>query len=103
MASRLARFTRGRSLVRSKVRPCSPRTASQPAEGVTLSLSCSGPAPFGRGVIARTLSEPMPAMPASAELAAPCAVSAVCSFVVAYEVLRLRDARVRVRHPELAA
>ena len=36
-------------------------------------------------------------------LAALGAVSAVCSFVVAYEVLRYRDARVRVRHPELAA
>jgi low temperature requirement protein LtrA len=29
-------------------------------------------------------------------------VSAVCTLVVAYEVLRYRDARVRVRHPELA-
>jgi low temperature requirement protein LtrA len=30
-------------------------------------------------------------------------VSAVCSLVVAYEVLRYREHRVRVRHPELAA
>ena len=30
-------------------------------------------------------------------------VSAVCTFVVAYEVLRHREHRVQVRHPELAA
>jgi low temperature requirement protein LtrA len=36
-------------------------------------------------------------------LAALGLVSAVCSLVVAYEVLRYRDARVRVRHPELTA
>jgi low temperature requirement protein LtrA len=36
-------------------------------------------------------------------LAALGAVSAVCTFVVAYEVLRYRGARVLVRHPELAA
>jgi low temperature requirement protein LtrA len=35
-------------------------------------------------------------------LAALALVSAVCSSVVAYEVLRYRAARVRVRHPELA-
>jgi low temperature requirement protein LtrA len=40
------------------------------------------------------------AIPALAALAL---VSAVCSLVVAYEVLRYREARVRVRHPELAA
>jgi low temperature requirement protein LtrA len=36
-------------------------------------------------------------------LAALALVSAVCSLVVAYEVLRYRAARVQVRHPELAA
>jgi low temperature requirement protein LtrA len=36
-------------------------------------------------------------------LAALALVSAVCSVVVAYEVLRYREARIRVRHPELAA
>ena len=36
-------------------------------------------------------------------LAALALVSAVCSLVVAYEVLRYREQRVRVRHPELAA
>jgi low temperature requirement protein LtrA len=36
-------------------------------------------------------------------LAALTLVSTVCSLVVAYEVLRYRTARVRVRHPELAA
>ena len=40
------------------------------------------------------------AIPAHTALAL---VSAVCSLVVAYEVLRYREARVRVRHPELAA
>jgi hypothetical protein len=30
-------------------------------------------------------------------------VSAVCSLVVAYEVIRYRAARIHVRHPELAA
>lgn len=36
-------------------------------------------------------------------LAALALVSAVCSLVVTYEVLRYRDARVRVRHPDVAA
>jgi low temperature requirement protein LtrA len=36
-------------------------------------------------------------------LAALALVSAVCSLIVAYEVLRYREARVQVRHPELAA
>jgi low temperature requirement protein LtrA len=40
------------------------------------------------------------AIPALAALAL---VSAVCSLIVAYEVLRHREARVRLRHPELAA
>ena len=35
-------------------------------------------------------------------LAALALVSAVCSSIVAYEALRYRDARVRLRHPELA-
>jgi low temperature requirement protein LtrA len=35
-------------------------------------------------------------------LAALALVSAVCTLVVAYEVLRYRAARVQVRHPELA-
>jgi low temperature requirement protein LtrA len=45
----------------------------------------------------------IPAAVAIPALAALALVSAVCSSVVAYEVLRYRDARVRVRHPELAA
>jgi low temperature requirement protein LtrA len=40
------------------------------------------------------------AIPALAALAL---VSAVCTLVVAWEVLRYREDRVRVRHPELAA
>jgi low temperature requirement protein LtrA len=36
-------------------------------------------------------------------LAALGLVSAVCSLVVAYEVIRYRTARIQVRHPELAA
>ena len=35
-------------------------------------------------------------------LAALALVSTVCALVVAYEVIRYRDARLRVRHPELA-
>jgi low temperature requirement protein LtrA len=35
-------------------------------------------------------------------LAALAVVAAVCSLIVAYEVLRYRESRVRVRHPELA-
>jgi low temperature requirement protein LtrA len=45
----------------------------------------------------------VPASDAIPALAALALVSAVCSLVVAYEVLRYREARVRVRHPELAA
>ena len=45
----------------------------------------------------------LPAALALPALAALALVSAVCSLVVAYEVLRYREARVRVRHPELAA
>ena len=40
------------------------------------------------------------AIPALAALAL---VSAVCSLVVAYEVIRYRTARIQIRHPELAA
>jgi low temperature requirement protein LtrA len=36
-------------------------------------------------------------------LAALALVSALCSLVVAYEVLRYRQDRIRVRHPELGA
>jgi hypothetical protein len=36
-------------------------------------------------------------------LAALAAVAAVCAFVVAYEAIRHREHRVRVRHPEAAA
>ena len=45
----------------------------------------------------------IPAAVAIPALAALALVSAVCAGVVAYEVLRYRTARVRVRHPELAA
>jgi low temperature requirement protein LtrA len=44
-----------------------------------------------------------PAAIAIPALAALALVSAMCSLVVAYEVLRYREHRVRVRHPELAA
>jgi membrane protein YdbS with pleckstrin-like domain len=40
------------------------------------------------------------AIPALAALAL---VSVVCALVVAWEVLRYREHRIRVRHPELAA
>jgi low temperature requirement protein LtrA len=45
----------------------------------------------------------VPASVAIPALAALALVSAVCSLVVAYEVLRYREQRVQVRHPELAA
>jgi low temperature requirement protein LtrA len=45
----------------------------------------------------------IPAAVAIPALAALALVSAVCSLVVGYEVLRYREARPRVRHPELAA
>jgi low temperature requirement protein LtrA len=35
-------------------------------------------------------------------LAALALVGAICSLVVAYEVFRYRESRIRVRHPELA-
>jgi low temperature requirement protein LtrA len=45
----------------------------------------------------------IPAAVAIPALAALAVVSAVCSFIVAYEVIRHRGDRVLVRHPELAA
>jgi low temperature requirement protein LtrA len=45
----------------------------------------------------------VPAAVAIPALAALALVSAVCSVVVAYEVLRHRADRIRVRHPEIAA
>ena len=45
----------------------------------------------------------VPAALAIPALAALALVSAVCSFVVAYEAIRHREHRVQVRHPELAA
>jgi hypothetical protein len=38
-----------------------------------------------------------------AKIAALALVSGVCSLVVAYEAIRYRESRVRVRHPALAA
>jgi low temperature requirement protein LtrA len=45
----------------------------------------------------------VPAAVAVPALVALALVGAVCSLVVAWEVLRYREDRVRVRHPELAA
>ena len=45
----------------------------------------------------------IPAAVAIPALVALALVSAVCSLVVAHEVLRHRSDRIRVRHPELAA
>jgi low temperature requirement protein LtrA len=45
----------------------------------------------------------IPAAIAIPALAALALVSAVCSLVVAYETIRRRESRARVRHPELAA
>jgi low temperature requirement protein LtrA len=55
-----------------------------------------------RTVGAAVLLALVPAAVAVPALAALALVSAVCSFVVTYEVIRYRTARVRVRHPELA-
>jgi low temperature requirement protein LtrA len=55
-----------------------------------------------RTVGAAVLLALVPAAVAIPALAALALVSAVCSFVVTYEVIRYRTARVRVRHPELA-
>jgi low temperature requirement protein LtrA len=55
---------------------------------------------FRRRTIGAALIPAALAIPALAALAL---VSAVCSLVVAYEVIRYRTARVQVRHPELAA
>jgi hypothetical protein len=45
----------------------------------------------------------IPAAVAIPALAALALVSAVCSLVVAYEAIRRREHRARLRHPELAA
>ncbi|MDQ3896834.1 MAG: low temperature requirement protein A [Actinomycetota bacterium] len=50
------------------------------------------------GVVLLALIPAALVLPALAALAL---VSAVCSFVVAYEVIRYREARFRVRHPEI--
>jgi low temperature requirement protein LtrA len=55
-----------------------------------------------RTVGAAVLLALVPAAVAIPALAALALVSAVCSLVVTYEVMRYRGARVRVRHPELA-
>jgi low temperature requirement protein LtrA len=56
-----------------------------------------------RTVGAVALCALMPAAVAIPALAALALVSAVCALVVAYEVIRYCEHRVRVRHPELAA
>jgi low temperature requirement protein LtrA len=56
-----------------------------------------------RTVGAAALLALIPVAVAIPALAALALVSAVCALVVAYEVLRHRQHRVRVRHPELAA
>jgi membrane protein YdbS with pleckstrin-like domain len=45
----------------------------------------------------------IPIAVATPALAALAFVSAVCVLVVTYEVIRYREHRVRVRHPEMAA
>jgi low temperature requirement protein LtrA len=56
-----------------------------------------------RTVGAVVLCALIPVAVAIPALAALALVSAVCALVVAYEVIRYREDRVRVRHPELAA
>ena len=55
-----------------------------------------------RAVGAVVLLALVPAAVAIPALAALALVGAVCSLIVAYEALRYREARVQVRHPELA-
>jgi hypothetical protein len=45
----------------------------------------------------------IPAAVAIPALAVLALVTAVCSLIVAYEAIRYRADRIRVRHPELAA
>jgi low temperature requirement protein LtrA len=56
-----------------------------------------------RTVAAAVLLALVPVAVAIHALAALALVSAVCALVVAYEVLRYRADRLRIRHPELAA
>jgi low temperature requirement protein LtrA len=56
-----------------------------------------------RTIGAAVLLALVPAAVVIPALVALALVSAVCSLVVAWEVLRYREDRVRVRHPELAA
>ena len=56
-----------------------------------------------RTVGAAVLLGLIPVAVAVPALAALGLVSAVCALVVAWEVLRYREDRIRVRHPELAA
>jgi low temperature requirement protein LtrA len=56
-----------------------------------------------RTVGAAVLLALIPIAAAIPALAALALVSAVCALVVAYEVIRYREDRIRVRHPELAA
>ncbi len=56
-----------------------------------------------RSIGAVVLIALIPAAVSIPALAALALVSTVCSLVVAYEALRYREDRVRVRHPELAA
>ena len=55
-----------------------------------------------RTIGAAVLLALIPVVVAIPALAALALVSAVCAFVVAYEVIRHREHRVQVRHPELA-
>jgi low temperature requirement protein LtrA len=55
-----------------------------------------------RTIGAAVLLALVPAAHAIPALAALALVSAVCSLIVAYEAIRYREHRVRIRHPELA-
>ena len=52
---------------------------------------------------ALTLLALIPVSLASPALAALALVSGVCALVVSWEVIRYRESRVQVRHPEVAA
>jgi Bacterial low temperature requirement A protein (LtrA) len=84
----------GRALRRC--RPISPRAHR-------LSFRTTGRIFRRRTVGAVVLLALTPVAVAIAALAALALVSAVCAVVVAWEVLRYREDRIRVRHPDLAA
>jgi hypothetical protein len=85
---------RVRAVRRRRAVPGRARRVPLPNDGSHL------PATHDRALVLVALFPVALAIPALPALAL---VSAVCSLIVAYEVIRYREHRVRVRHPEVAA